>query len=487
MQYTNFHFHTFKKDLPYKKSCDSLKTRISFAILFFTLIILSNACNKIIEVQPPISELIQSTVFKNSSTANAAALGIYNKMAFSGFASGNTGSFTYLGGLSSDELRLYSTALLQKEFFDNNLTPINSNLATLWQDPYSYIFAANQLIEGINGSSYLEKALKDQLTGEAKFVRAFCHFYLVNLFGDIPYVTTIDYNENIVAKREPQSEVYQKIIEDLKASQFLLSNDYSFANGERVRPNKWAATALLARVYLYIKDYVNAEIQSTMVIDNTPTFSLASNLNDAFLKNSSEAIWQLMPLGLIQNTLEGNTFILTGRPSRAAISSSLLDAFENNDKRRSSWIGSITSSGTTYYYPYKYKIRTGGTSNGGVFNEYSMVLRLAEQYLIRAESRAQQDKIIDALDDLNAIRNRAGLPDNTSTDRESLLLSIEHERQVELFTEWGHRWLDLKRLKKADDILPIIKGSNWQSADSLYPIPQIQMQNAPNFFQNSGY
>ena len=67
------------------------------------------------------------------------------------------------------------------------------------------------------------------------------------------------------------------------------------------------------------------------------------------------------------------------------------------------------------------------------------------------------------------------------------LLLIEHERQVELFTEWGHRWLDLKRTKRASTILG--DQPNWQSTDSLYPIPTIQINTDPNMInaQNPGY
>ena len=116
-----------------------------------------------------------------------------------------------------------------------------------------------------------------------------------------------------------------------------------------------------------------------------------------------------------------------------------------------------------------------------------MVLRLAEQYLIRAEARAQQNNISGAQSDVNVIRNRAGLANTTATTQGTLLSAIEHERQIELFAEWGHRWMDLKRTNRADAILGPLKSSNWQSSDVLFPIPLTQIQNDPNFTQNSGY
>lgn len=117
-----------------------------------------------------------------------------------------------------------------------------------------------------------------------------------------------------------------------------------------------------------------------------------------------------------------------------------------------------------------------------------MVMRLAEQYLIRAEARIQQGKLDDGRNDLDAIRHRAGLPNlSTSLTQPALLLAVEQERKVELFAEWGHRWFDLKRTKRADAVLGPIKGANWQSTDTLYPIPSDAIRTNANLTQNEGY
>jgi hypothetical protein len=115
-----------------------------------------------------------------------------------------------------------------------------------------------------------------------------------------------------------------------------------------------------------------------------------------------------------------------------------------------------------------------------------MMLRLAEQYLIRAEARAQLENIPGAQEDLNAIRSRAGLPDTDADDKASLLLAIERERQAELFAEGGHRWLDLKRTNRADAVLGPLKA-DWQTPDALFPIPDAERQLNPNLTQNDGY
>jgi len=112
---------------------------------------------------------------------------------------------------------------------------------------------------------------------------------------------------------------------------------------------------------------------------------------------------------------------------------------------------------------------------------------LAEQYLIRAEARAEKNNLNGAIDDLNMIRERAGLsPLLPSSDQSQVLAAVAQERRIELFAEWGHRWLDIKRTKTADQILGPIK-SLWKSTAQLYPIPTLEIQTDPNLKQNPGY
>ncbi|MEP7376211.1 MAG: RagB/SusD family nutrient uptake outer membrane protein [Chitinophagaceae bacterium] len=454
-------------------------------LLFVVLIAASYSCKKFLEIDPPKNLISNVTVFSSDETAIAAVRGIYSQMInnIGGFASGGSFSVTFLCGLSADELNNHSNNYIA--LYRNALTSTNFP-SILWSEPYKFINNANAVIEGLTRSTDVSDVTKRVLLGEAKFIRAFCHFYLVNLFGDVPLITTTDYSKNAVATRTPKNQVYEQIISDLKEAENLLLDDFSFSNGERDQPNKWAAVALLARVYLYTGDYVKAEAQATMVINNLGAFSLESDLNSIFLKNSSETIWQLKPIGTTLNTNEGNLFILTTAPNFVSLSLQLLNSFEPGDSRMSQWVKDFTIGSTTYYYPFKYKIKTGGSP----FDEYSMVLRLAEQYLIRSEARAQQNNIAGGQADLNVIRFRAGLGPTNSNDKNSLLAAILKERQVELFTEWGHRWLDIKRTGNVDAIMVVgttHKGGTWNTNQKWYPIPQSELQNDINLVQNPGY
>jgi hypothetical protein len=123
------------------------------------------------------------------------------------------------------------------------------------------------------------------------------------------------------------------------------------------------------------------------------------------------------------------------------------------------------------------------------------LLRLSEQYLIRAEARTQLGQYTDAAADLNVVRTRAGLLNTTATDKATLTAAIEKECRTEFFCEWGHRWLDLKRwpginnasLTRADEVLSVVKGAQWQSTDAFYPIPQTARNVNSTLTQNPGY
>lgn len=455
-------------------------------------------CKKMVEIEAPPTSINTENVFASDATAIAAVTGLYAKFASAGLDAGYPNSISLWAGLSSDELTIYSGNTNQRltDFYQNSLTSLSIGDGS-WRYHYNLIYIANAAIENLEKSQTLTPAVKQQLIGEAKFMRAFCYFYLVNEYGDVPLTLTSDYSINAVLARAPKADVWQQIIKDLQEAKTLLSTSFLDATllkttAEKVRPNKWAATALLARAYLYTKDWTKAETEATIVIDNSTMFGLSS-LNNVFLKNSSEAVWQIQPVNN-PSTTDASTFLLPKTGSTIGPSGShpvylspqLLNAFETGDQRKYNWVDSVVAGGITYYFPVKYK--TNNTT--GTMTEYLMVLRLAEQYLIRAEARAQQSKLSEAIADLNVIRNRAALPNTTSSTKEQILAAIFHERQVELFTEWGHRWFDLIRTGNVDTVMSIVtplKGGTWNTNWQLYPISAFEIQRDPNLSQNPGY
>lgn len=461
------------------EKCRSVKNGSTWMI--FLVAILINGCDQYLEVDAPKTELVGTTVFEDDRTVKAVMDGVYSRMVSDlGFASGFANSITVKNGLASDEL--VANGILDP-FYENSVLPSNSELGRYyWEEPYQYIYTVNGLLEGIEVSLGVSEDIRRQLRGEALFVRAFCYFYLLNNFGAVPLLLDTDYQKNIHSSRSSEVDVYEQIIADLRQAETLLGDDFSASSGERVRPNKWSATALLARVYLYTEHWDLADSKASELIGNTSLFELAPDINQVFLKNSSEAIWQLMPVRSYFNTMEGYRFIASSIPvASETVSEGLLNDFESGDLRFTNWLGSVSDGNTTWYYPYKYKVRLSAT-----LEEYSMVLRLGEQYLIRAEARAHLNDLDGALDDLNAIRNRAGLMDSGAVSSEGILQAIYKERRVELFAEWGHRWYDLKRTNLADQVLSNVKPQ-WRPTAKLYPIPTNEIDHNSNISQNEGY
>jgi hypothetical protein len=458
-----------------------MKKIITFSFCVASLGLIS--CKKFLDTNPPKTELTGVAVFSNDATATGAQTSIYSQMENEGFIY----NLIKQTGLSSDEFVNYDNTTGGIDLAFNNLTPENAIVLGTWSTCYKYIYQANAIVEGLEISTGVTQATKQRLTGEAKFIRAFFNFYLINLFGDVPIIRSTDYRSNSNKKRDPQQDVYNFIIEDLKSAAILLSEEYVGGNNspssERVRPNKWTATALLARVYLHIGNWSEAELETTRIISANGTYSLLPNPSTVFLKNSREAIWQLMATAPLRNSYPGSLLILTGTPSAVSLRPEFVNSFQNSDNRKQAWINSITVGSQTYFFPFKYKVGQNSTS----VTEYTMIFRLSEQYLIRAEARARQNKFTEANSDLNTIRTRAGLTPLSISSLPELLDSINTERKFELFTELGDRWLTLKRTNTANTVLSIVKGNNWNTTDQLYPIPQTEILRNPNLTQNAGY
>lgn len=471
-----------------------MKKILKMSLLYcITTTLFLTSCRKFVEIDPPKTSLIKTTVFASDATATAAIISIYSSMyTLAAYSGGSQYSVSYLGALASDEFNYESTDPERIEFLNNNINPKSTILPSTWSAAYQQIYYVNTVLEGLVASSGLTPTLKTRLEGEAKFIRAFAYFYLVNLFGDVPLVLTTDYRINAVIPRTPKAEVYRQIIKDLEDAQKLLSTDYLTASGtatlERKRVNKFAPTAMLARVYLYLGNlgdntaWSKAEEEATKIINYTTLYGPVP-VKDMFLKNSKEAIWQL---GLdVNNTSEAKLFLSRGN---GVLRPLFVQQFESIDQRKINWINTTTVAGNIEYLAAKYKI----TATSPI-TEYSTVLRLGEQYLIRAEARAHQagkvTGINSAESDINYIRNRAGIGNTSATNETTMLAAIEQERRFELFTEWGHRWLDLKRTNRANAVLGSLKGVDWQTTDQLWPIPEIQLQNDPAMVnqQNPGY
>ncbi|MBG6109818.1 hypothetical protein IWX84_000679 [Flavobacterium sp. CG_9.10] len=457
--------------------------RVTFsAISLLIFATIMNACDDFVNVDLPNSQLTTNTVFEEKATANAAMTNIYSKIRDAGMLTGSASGLSHLLGNYADELDFYGNPQSGTVAFNHNsIVASNPDVKDLWNNSYNQIYAANAVIEGVAQSVKLTAADKAQLTGEALFVRALLHFYLTNLYGNVPFITTTNYEQNRVAVRIPVDAVYGNIKADLEQVIQLLPENY--LTTDRVRPNKYAAHALLARVNLYAGLWNEAADEASTVINNTSLYVYEEDLDKIFLKESTSTIWQLASGFSGGNTLESVTFNFTiGPPPLSALTNDFMAAFTGSDQRKVHWTESVTDGTSIWYHPFKYK-----NSNTGTSSEYSIIFRLGEIYLIRAEARAHSGDLTGAREDLNKIRHTAGLADTAALTQAEILDAILKERRLELFTEFGHRFFDLKRLNLIQPVLSAIKPG-WDVHDVRLPIPETELNLNPNLLpQNLGY
>lgn len=467
-------------------------------MLCLVAIFSATSCKKYLEIPLPVNTIAGSGAYASDNSTGAVLNGIYSSLSGSGYFDGAAG-IGYYSGLYTDELQNMSTLPTQPStiFYSNAVQ--SANTSAFWTSFYKQIYTVNLAIEGISPTTNLN--FKNQWLGEAYFMRAWLHFYLVNLYGDVPLVTTSSYKTNQSLVRTPRADVYKQIIADLLQAKDLLTNEYHNVDGavttDRGRPNKLAATALLARVYLYTGSWADAQKQADTVIAST-TYQLPAPAS-AFLASSKEPIWWLTPVSTYvkdyaayNNAMPallpaGKTVVSYG--VNVVMNTPLVNAFETGDARLSSWVRSSVSSTTpavTYYFPDKYKTNITGAEN-------IVLLRLGEQYLIRAEARALQNNLTganSAKSDLDVIRSRAGLAGTTATTQADMLKAIIHERQTELFSEEGHRFFDLRRTNTLDAVMGTVapqKGTVWVSFMQWWPIPTADIFANPGLIQTPGY
>jgi len=446
------------------------KIKLCNSLLFLTVI--SFSCKKLVEADFPPNQLTVEKVFSTDESALAATANMYTLLS-------TLDNFVLRAGTYVDELDSRATDATALQFSSSVLTADNTTVKQIWQNLYYTIYKANSLVEGVGRSGRLTDSVKNQCLGEAKFIRAFCHFYLVNIFGSIPLVSSTEVGTTSLLGRSSTDDMYKTIITDLTDARNLLPGTYP-ANGARVRATKFAAAALLARAHLYRGNWAAAEAQASYLI-SSGMYSLASSPSNVFLASSPEAIFLLWNTNGISGL--ATSFIPSSGTPLYSPTTEFLNSFETGDQRKTSWFKTTTVSGKTYFYPFKYKQRT---PSSGAAMEYSVFLRLAEQYLIRAEARARENKITEALQDLNIVRNRAGLAPITAATQAELLSLLQKERRIELFTEGGHRFFDLKRWQMIDLVMQPIKPL-WRPIAALFPIPQSEILLNPSLSQNPGY
>jgi hypothetical protein len=453
------------KELLKRNNNPWMKNILLVALLSFLAI----SCD-VLEVEPQDS-IPADAAFTTKEDINKGILGAY--ASFQSFSYyGRT--YNIFSDLAADNLShpLAATSTSYAEVDNNNILPENGSISGIWSVIYDGINVSNNIITKVPTIDAMTEQEKNTALAELYFIRGLNHFNLLNYFGAIPIkinptvgVTNLDVPRNSV------EEVYSQIINDLSFAAENLQ-----VSGNKTRASKFAAKALLARVYLYKKDYPQAIAFASDVIANG-NYSLLDNYSDVFAQDeSAESIFEIFFSQTERNRIAEYNFphSLNGR-REVEPSENLLNTYETGDTR---YEASIAFEGAEAYAK-KYDDLSLGADN-------MIVLRLADMYLIRAEAEANlpAPNITSVKDDINEIRTRANLTPTSETSVTQLLKIIENERRIEFAFE-GHRWFDLVRTNRAIAVLPNVNSMTQM----LFPIPtdEIQTNKDPGMTQNPGY
>ncbi|MDR0726005.1 MAG: RagB/SusD family nutrient uptake outer membrane protein, partial [Prevotellaceae bacterium] len=416
--------------------------------LFLALSFVS--CDKLLDVELPSNIISREDVFSDIDVARTAVNGLYAQ----NFFVNNIYEYMLPLYLSNIADEAYHNSVNYDPLRYNSYSPTTSYIGHLWTYPYKAILLSNDLIEQLSATSVFTEEEQKEHIGEAKYFRAYGYFVLVNLFGDVPWVKSANVLETSLQPRESKEKIISDtdgIIDDLQYAETTLAG----SDNAKTRVTKAAASALLARVYLYHEEWANAEAKADEVI-KTSGYELDPDLDNVFLRASKEAIFSASSSASMPSYVDRTylcVYLLNA--SYFKLTDDLANSFEEGDLRKEKWL----KDEKTYYHCWKYK-RNSASAAGDA--EDLVLLRLSEQYLIRAEARAQQGKLTEAIADVNAIRQRAGLSNLSQTlSKEEVLLAIENERRHELFLEEGHRWWDLVRTGRADAVLGAFPDKQW--------------------------
>jgi starch-binding outer membrane protein, SusD/RagB family len=419
---------------------------------------------------------------------------------------------------------------------NGSLDPFNARVFSFWQDHYKAIFLANDFLEKVEGVD-LEESIKTRYIAEARFLRAFYHFWLTTSFGDIPFLDhVLEIEEARTVTRNPKAEVLSKILADLD---FAIDN-LPVTQSDVGRITKGAALGLKARLYLLENDWTNVKT-TTEAIFALNKYELLDNYGDVFLftnENNSEVIFDVQFMApdigegnrfeqilSIKDRMRNGAFFL--QPSKfivdmyETVDGSPIDPNDEYANRDPRFYASVLYPGATIYgkvydetaisfrkgrtkfLTRKFTIEDdGGTTNAKPADAPNnwIHIRYADVMLMWAEAANElSGPDTEVYSKVDSIRSRAGitlLP--TGLDKAAMREAIRKERTIELAFEGTHRG-DMFRWMAPSEIKSYVENNLPQSWDGtvieerifdptknmLFPIPQQEIDNVPTLLPNN--
>lgn len=440
-------------------------------LIIFVSLAFFTSCESFLE-QQPVDQITTDQVIIDANSAETAVLGIYSRMQIGDGGYGN--HLINLPGVASDEMVHSGSFPTIAEIDDNTMSSNNVTTSFMWRLAYTGIFQSNNVLEIVEGDpdlpGFTEETRRSTI-GQARLLRALFHFNLLNVYGDVPLITTTDLEVVSSVSRTPQADVMNFVIDEARTAATELDG-IDFGNNAQYRATYWAAKALEARALLYSGDVAAAGTVANEIIESGE-FSLADSYGDLFQPGSVQDDEIIFSVFYSQADQNGQAFqhLPSGR-FEYAVSPQLLSALtaDENDER-ADFVALNEGDDEGRHHFNKYTDVSTGTD--GI-----IIFRLAEMYLIRAEANLGTAA---GLADINAVRTRSGAAPVVEASEDVLL----NERFVELFAE-GHRWFDLIR---TDNVVPVMSSvtGGFSINDALFPVPNRDIQQNPNLSQNPGY
>ncbi|SFE45141.1 RagB/SusD family nutrient uptake outer membrane protein [Spirosoma endophyticum] len=437
-------------------------------------ILLLTGCQSFLDVQPEL-QVDESQAITNGSTAEAAVNGLYNRLGSDSYYGSNFPAISYLSG---GDIQWTGSQSDPQQITARKLTADNGYVGSAWSAIYKTILQANYLLETVPTLSdpQLTADRKNQIQGEAYALRALSYFDLARGWGGVQLILKATHtpSDNTGITRSSLDDTYAQVLKDLTAAEPLLGNT---TNRNKVtRKTVWA---LRARYHLYRKEWEQAETYASKLIDDAASYKLTKPYNAFFANNAvatTESVFEIAYTNSFKNG-HYNWWLppaLSGRREWAP--NDKLVTLLNDPTvggNRSELIAKTVPPGNLWYGKLYYRTPLG--------TDPAYVIRIAELYLIRAEARAQLGKTTTALADLNAVRDRAGVALSQASTKETLLLAIENERQVEFPFETD-RWFNLIRTGRVAAVLGITDVNKY-----VLPIPNSEILADKALTQNPGY
>jgi starch-binding outer membrane protein, SusD/RagB family len=459
--------------------------KIRTLLLPAAVLAIASSCDSTLNVQPT-NAVSDENAIVDAVSARSALAGAYDALQEDYYYAE---PFITINELLSDNADHSGTFTSYVEADDNLLTANNDHAQHFWEDVYLGIGRANVLIEKVPSVAGLTDEEKNEIIGEAHFLRALHYHNLVKQYGGVPLrttpVTNIQEASNVT--RATVAEVYTQILADLTQAEALMTVDRETRAG-----SIGGVRALRARVLLYQASpgptglntgrWDLADAAATAML-GMPGYALAATYPELFSPtggNTAEDIFRVRFTDQDANSI-GYYFTIKGLGGRyeLAPTSNIRNGYEPGDARRT-WSIKVDPNRATRFYISKFPTVAG--------TEHPHVIRLAEVYLIRAEARAMQGNLAGAVGDYNVLRVRAGLaPHVLGVDvlatQDAVLAAVRKERRLELAFE-GDRWPDLVRSNLAVSVMAL----SDRPGQVLFPIPQSERDvTTPPLDQNPGY